>query len=67
MAGLLLALVPSYLFINWWLDNFAYHVQQGIIEFLISGLLTLLIGIISVSYTSLRAASGNPINALRYE
>ncbi len=67
MAGLVLALVPAFLFINWWLDNFAYHVQQGIIEFLISGLLTMVIGILSVSYTSLMAASGNPVNTLRYE
>jgi len=57
----------SYLIISWWLNNFAYKVNIGIISFIAGGLITLLVAILSVSYQSFKAASGNPVDSLRYE
>jgi putative ABC transport system permease protein len=57
----------SYLIISWWLNNFAYKVNIGVISFIAGGLITLLVAIVSVSYQSFKAASGNPVDSLRYE
>jgi putative ABC transport system permease protein len=50
-----------------WLGNFAYHINPGIWIFLISGILTLLIAIGTVSMHTIRIAHANPVNSLRYE
>lgn len=50
-----------------WLGNFAYHVNPGIWIFLMSGILTLLVAIGTVSWHTIRIAHANPANSLRYE
>jgi putative ABC transport system permease protein len=60
--------IPAVLFLmNWWLENFAYKTEMGVLSFLIGGLGALLISWITVSYQSIRAATANPTVALRYE
>lgn len=56
-----------YFVMNGWLDNFANRTSIGLSVFVISGLLVILIAIITVGYKTLRTAKSNPINALRYE
>ena len=50
-----------------WLDGFAYRTSIGPLTFLFAGLLALLIAWLTVSYQSVKAASANPVQALRYE
>ena len=50
-----------------WLDKFAYRIDLGITVFLISGILSLLIAILSVIYHAIKAANTNPVNSLKYE
>jgi putative ABC transport system permease protein len=50
-----------------WLQGFAYRTSIGAGPFLITGLLTLLAALISVIFQTLKAASCNPANSLRYE
>jgi putative ABC transport system permease protein len=50
-----------------WLQNFAYQAEVGVWPYLTAGLLTLLFAWITVSYHSLKAASANPVETLRYE
>jgi len=50
-----------------WLKNFAYQTDFDWSIFLISGVITLLIAVTTVSFKSLRAATANPIDSLRYE
>jgi len=57
----------AYLFMKNWLENFAYRTSLNISTFIISGLLALAIALITVSYQSIKAATSNPIEALRYE
>ncbi len=52
---------------NKWLENFAYRVDIGFWLFLISGLVTILIAGLVVSYHAMRAARVNPIESLRAE
>jgi putative ABC transport system permease protein len=50
-----------------WLENFAYRIRLGIEIFLLSGLLSLFLAFITVSYRVIKAASANPIDSLKYE
>ncbi len=50
-----------------WLQNFAYHVPLSLWIYLLSGLSAFLIAFIVVCSKSLRAATSNPVESLRYE
>jgi putative ABC transport system permease protein len=52
---------------NKWLENFAYKTTLKGWIFLVAGLLTLFIVLVTVSLQSWKAASRNPVEALRYE
>lgn len=65
--ALLIASPLSWYFLDQWLGNFAYHINLGWITFIISGVIALIITILSVSFHSIKAASANPVNAIKYE
>ncbi len=50
-----------------WLENFAYKTDLSWWIFALSGVLALLIALLTVSWQSWRAATRNPVEALRYE
>ncbi|MBN2093605.1 hypothetical protein JW964_28545, partial [candidate division KSB1 bacterium] len=50
-----------------WLENFAYQINLTIWPFLLAGLATLLIALLTVSWQAIRAATANPVKSLRYE
>jgi putative ABC transport system permease protein len=50
-----------------WLKNFAYQTEFDWSIFLFSGVITLLIAVTTVGFKSLRAATANPVDSLRYE
>jgi len=52
---------------NKWLEDFAYKTSLSWWVFLLAGLAALIITIITVSWISWRAATRNPVEALRYE
>ncbi len=52
---------------NKWLENFAYQTELSWWIFALSGLLALGIALLSVSWQSWKAATRNPVEALRYE
>ena len=53
--------------INSWLQNFAYKTELSWWIFALAGLLTLSIALLTVSWQSWKAATKNPVDALRYE
>ena len=57
----------SYYFMNKWLQEFAYRITITFWPFLFSGLIALLIAVLTVSYQSIKAALSNPVKSLRYE
>lgn len=63
----LLAVPISYYFMNQWLGNFAYQTDLNIGVFLIAGILSLLIALLTVSWQSLKAAIANPVDSLKSE
>jgi ABC-type antimicrobial peptide transport system permease subunit len=50
-----------------WLQKFAYHIDISWWVFALAGTIALFIALLTVSWQSYRAASKNPIEALRYE
>ncbi len=50
-----------------WLENFAYKTTLSWWIFALAGVLTLSIALLTVSWQSWRAATRNPVEALRYE
>lgn len=57
----------GYFIMKNWLQNFAYHIDLKVEYFILSGLITLLIAIITVSYLAVNAANKNPVKALNHE
>ncbi len=63
----ILATPISYLLLNRWLQNFAYKTTLSWWIFALAGIITLIITLITVSWQSWKAATKNPVEALRYE
>jgi putative ABC transport system permease protein len=57
----------AYYIMSRWLKNFAYRADINILIFVLSGLLVLAIALFTVSFQSIRAATTNPADSLRYE
>ncbi len=57
----------SYFILTKWLENFAFRIEIQLWIFLLSGAMALFIAIFVVSYQTIRAATANPVKALRYE
>ena len=63
----LIAWPIAYYAMNQWLQSFAYRINLSIGTFILSGLIALLIALLTVSYQAIKAARANPVEALRYE
>jgi putative ABC transport system permease protein len=57
----------AYVAMKSWLQGFAYRTTIGLMSFILSSAIVLIIAIATVSYRTLKAAYANPIEALRYE
>jgi len=62
-----IALPIAYFIMVKWLQNFAYRVNLDPGIFVFSCLASLTIAIFSVSYQTIKAATANPVDSLRYE
>jgi len=63
----LIAWPVAYLMMNDWLADFAYRTNISFGIFLFSGIIALLIALLTVSWQAIRAATANPVESLRYE
>jgi len=50
-----------------WLQDFAYRIEITISVFILGGILTLAVALLTIGTLAFKAAQRNPINALRYE
>lgn len=53
--------------LSYWLRSFAYKTTIEVSDFLLAGLITFLIVIISVGFQAIKASVSNPVESLRYE
>jgi putative ABC transport system permease protein len=63
----LIAWPIAYYALQNWLSNFAYRIDLSLWIFVTSGIIALLIALLTVGYQALRAALSNPVDALRHE
>ena len=57
----------TYWFTADWLEDYPYRIDVGVGLYAFAGLLALVIALLAVSYQTVKAARGNPVDALRYE
>lgn len=63
----LIAWPIAYFAVNDWLNNFAYRTQIPAVFFIGALATSLAIGLMTVIYKAIRAASANPVDALKHE
>ena len=66
-ASLVVALPVSYFIVTNWQSKFAYKTEISWWIFAIAGISAILVAVLTVSWQSWRAATRNPVEALRYE
>jgi putative ABC transport system permease protein len=57
----------TYYALHHWLKGFAYRININLLVFVSGGILALVIGLLTISYHTIRSARANPVKALRYE
>jgi len=63
----LIAWPLGYYFMRKWIEAYAYRTDIGIGVFLLAGLLSLAISLITISFLVFKAAAADPVKSLRYE
>ena len=66
IAGVIAIPIAWYI-MNHWLQNYTYRIQLNIWIFILSGIIIIGIALVTVFWESWRAATRNPVEALRYE
>jgi putative ABC transport system permease protein len=67
VLAFLIAFPVAWYAMNNWLQNYAYKINISWWMFIIAGLLTICVALITVSYQSIKAALANPVKSLRME
>jgi putative ABC transport system permease protein len=57
----------AFYFLDRWLSNFFYRIEMPYWVFIVSGLLALMLALITVSYKAYKAAVSDPLDAIKYE
>lgn len=63
----LIAFPVAYILAGKWLQKYDYRIDMGIWPFLLAGLMSLIIALLTVSLQSFKVARANPVDALKYE
>ncbi|MEQ9209801.1 MAG: FtsX-like permease family protein, partial [Pseudomonadales bacterium] len=67
IIAFILSVPVAWYAVNWWLEGYMYKVEVGVIVYLLAGLASFLIAWLTMGFQSMKAASSNPIDALRSE
>ncbi|HZY81902.1 MAG TPA: ABC transporter permease [Cyclobacteriaceae bacterium] len=67
IISIALATPVAWYYMNDWLMGFTYAAPLSIWVFVSAGVIALLTGLVTVSYQAIKAAFGNPVNALKTE
>jgi putative ABC transport system permease protein len=67
VIALVIAFPLAWLFMNNWLQGFAYRTSNNWWVFVLSGVIGLFISLVTVSFQAIKAAIANPVKSLRTE
>lgn len=63
----IIAFPVSWWYMNKWLEDFAYRININWIVFVVSGIVVMIIALLTVGFQAIKAALANPVNNLRTE
>ena len=67
VIAIVIAVPVAWLIMNKWLENYAYRINLNWWIFASAGVIAVSVALITVSWQSWKAATRNPVEALRYE
>ena len=67
LLAIIIATPLSWIFMNEWLQDFAYRIDINWMVFIVAGFGAVLIALLTVSFKAIRAAIANPVKSLRTE
>ncbi|MEM1121464.1 MAG: FtsX-like permease family protein, partial [Bacteroidota bacterium] len=67
LVALVIAFPIAYYVMEEWLTNFAYRIEMPLWVFLVAGILTIALALLTVGAQSLKAATVNPVQSLKSE
>jgi len=67
LAANVVGWIIAYYFSESWLQGYASRISLPISPYIIAGVLSVIISIVTVSYQSIKASNANPVEALKYE
>ncbi len=67
IIGIVLSIPLTLLFMNKWLENFAYQIGISPFVFLLGAVISSIIALLVISYHTIRAARVNPVESMRRE
>ena len=67
VLAFLLASVLSYFVMNQWLKDFQYRIEIGVGIFIVAGIASLMVALLTVSFQAMKASIANPVETLRSE
>lgn len=67
LIAFIIAAPMAFYIVQEWLSNYAYRIDLGWLPFLVGGSIALALGLVTISWQSVRAALKNPVTSLRSE
>lgn len=67
LIAIAVASAAAFYFTDSWLAHFAYRIDMSPLPFLMSGLIAMLVSLLTVGYHAVRSSGINPVEALKYE
>jgi len=67
LIACLIACPVAWYFMKAWLSNFPYRIPLSVWIFFLAALIALLIAVLTTSIQAIKAATKNPVNAIKYE
>ena len=67
MISFVIASGIAYYVMSKWLQDFQYTIKIGVGIFIMAGLVSIVIAMLTISFQALKAALGNPVDSLRTE
>jgi putative ABC transport system permease protein len=67
IAANLISWPVAYILVKKWLEGFAYRIDMPVYPFMLATVISIIIAVLTVSIQARKAATGDPVNALKYE
>ena len=67
LLSIYLSFPIAYYSVSEWLQNYPYRIEIGVIDFVLTALITIMVALATVSFQTIKAALMNPVKSLKSE